>query len=95
MALQQQLIFFDVAAKGTLPLSDIFSLYGQNGLGYGMNGWSGNSKLLSDLLIMRYKCELQLWSALVGFRVSFQLLDKHFDLRRRYRIHTIQQYIYR
>ncbi|MDD3267041.1 MAG: outer membrane beta-barrel protein [Burkholderiales bacterium] len=34
---------FDVAAKGTLPLSESFSLYGRLGLGLGVNSWSGNA----------------------------------------------------
>jgi hypothetical protein len=33
---------FDIAAKGTVPLSEMFQFYGRYGLGIGVNGTSGN-----------------------------------------------------
>ncbi|MBX9866660.1 MAG: porin family protein [Burkholderiales bacterium] len=70
---------FDVAAKGTLPLSEVFSLYGRAGLGYGIDGWSGTaSGTPSWLCAGQYNANYA--TALVGVGGSFAL-SKHFDLR--------------
>ena len=70
---------FDVAAKGTLPLSDVFSLYGRAGIGYGVDGWSGTATgSPSWLCAGQYNANYA--SALVGLGGSFTL-SKHFDLR--------------
>ncbi len=68
---------FDVAAKGTIPLGDIFSLYGRLGIGLGYDSWSGSAD---------YPCGICSASnnsyalGLVGVGASFALGD-HFDLR--------------
>lgn len=71
----------DVAAKGTLPLSPVFSLYGRAGVGIGNNGWSGTVDTGNEDCIM---CNKSLDSTyglgLVGLGGSFAL-DKHWDLR--------------
>lgn len=70
---------FDIAAKGTLPLSEVFSLYGRAGLGYGIDGWSGTaSGTPSWLCAGQYNANYA--TALVGVGGSFAL-SKHFDLR--------------
>jgi hypothetical protein len=70
---------FDVAAKGTLPLSEVFSLYGRAGIGYGIDGWSGTaSGTPSWLCAGQYNANYA--TALVGVGGSFAL-SKHFDLR--------------
>lgn len=69
---------FDVAAKGTLPLSDMFSLYGRLGLGLGLNGWSGNSSTPNCELCQSNDNTYML--GLAGIGGSFAL-DKSFDIR--------------
>ena len=70
---------FDVAAKGTLPLSDVFSLYGRAGIGYGIDGWSGTATgSPSWLCAGQYNSNYA--TGLVGLGGSFAL-SKHFDLR--------------
>ncbi|MBX9866105.1 MAG: outer membrane beta-barrel protein [Burkholderiales bacterium] len=70
---------FDVAAKGALPLSDVFSLYGRAGIGYGIDGWSGTATgSPSWLCAGQYNSNYA--TALVGLGGSFAL-SKHFDLR--------------
>jgi hypothetical protein len=70
---------FDVAVKGTLPLSDVFSLYGRAGVGYGIDGWSGTaSGTPSWLCAGQYNANYA--TGLVGLGGSFAL-SKHFDLR--------------
>jgi hypothetical protein len=68
---------FDVAIKGTLPLSKVFSLYGRAG----NNSWSGTSStdgngcsLCNNSISSNYGL------ALVGIGGSFRL-NKHWDLR--------------
>lgn len=70
----------DVAAKGTLPFSDVFSLYGRAGLGYGMNGWSGTVNYSPTCSLCDTGVNSNYGLALVGLGVSFSF-DKHFDLR--------------
>ena len=70
---------FDIAAKGTLPLSDVFSLYGRAGIGYGIDGWSGTATgAPSWLCAGQYNANYA--TGLVGLGGSFAL-SKHFDLR--------------
>lgn len=67
----------DVAAKGILPLGDIFSLYGRLGLGLGFDSWSGTAPTGCPI------CSASSTSyalGLAGVGASFAL-DKHFDLR--------------
>ena len=71
---------FDVAAKGTLPLSDIFALYGRAGLGLGMNAWSGTLTNSSDCILCNSSLSNNYGLGLLGLGVSFSL-SKHFDLR--------------
>lgn len=70
---------FDVAVKGTLPLSDMFSLYGRLGIGLGMNDWSGTPNVANCIM-----CENNLNNTygvgLAGIGASFKL-SQHFDLR--------------
>lgn len=69
---------FDVAAKGTLPLSDVFSLYGRLGVGLGINGWSGQSSTSNCELCQSNDSTYML--GLAGIGGSFAL-DKSFDIR--------------
>lgn len=69
---------FDVAAKGTIPLNDVFSLYGRAGLGFGVNGWSGTSNTSNCVLCQNNSSTYML--GLAGAGVSFAL-SRHFDLR--------------
>jgi opacity protein-like surface antigen len=71
---------FDVAAKGTLPLSDIFSIYGRAGLGFGMNAWSGTLTNSANCILCNNSINNNYGLGLVGLGVSFTL-SKHFDLR--------------
>lgn len=70
---------FDVAVKGTLPLSETFSLYGRAGIGLGIDGWSGSASGTPSWL-----CDDQYNStygtALLGIGGSFKL-SRSFDLR--------------
>lgn len=73
---------FDVAAKGTLPLSDIFSLYGRAGIGFGTNSWSGTLTNVSsnDCILCNNSLNSNYGLALVGIGGSFTL-SPHWDLR--------------
>ena len=70
---------FDVAVKGTLPLSEAFSVYGRAGLGFGVDGWSGSASGTPSWL-----CDDQYNStygtALLGIGGSFKL-SRSVDLR--------------
>ncbi len=70
---------FDVAVKGTLPLTEMFSLYGRLGLGVGSNSWSGTAPVGNCIL-----CGSGLNSTygvgLAGIGASFKL-SQRFDLR--------------
>ncbi len=70
---------FDVAVKGTLPLTEMFSLYGRLGVGIGNNNWSGTAPAGNCVL-----CTSGLSSTygvgLAGIGASFKL-SQHFDLR--------------
>lgn len=70
---------FDIAAKGTIPLSDVFNLYGRFGFGIGNTSWTGtavgdNSTLCIDGINTTYGV------ALLGAGGSFTL-NRHWDLR--------------
>lgn len=69
---------FDVAAKGTIPLSQVFNLYGRLGLGVGMDGWSGTANTANCELCQTNSNTYML--GLAGIGGSFTL-DRHFDLR--------------
>ena len=70
---------FDVAVKGSLPLSEAFSLYGRAGLGYGIDGWSGTATGAPSWLCNgSYNSNYA--TVLVGVGGSFAL-GRHFDLR--------------
>jgi hypothetical protein len=71
---------FDVAAKGTLPLSDIFSLYGRAGVGFGMNGWSGTINYASNCILCNNSINSNYGLGLLGLGVSFSF-SKYIDLR--------------
>lgn len=71
----------DVAAKGTLPLSPIFSLYGRAGVGVGNNSWSGTVNSGSpNCILCNDSVDSTYGLGLVGLGGSFAL-DKHWDLR--------------
>jgi hypothetical protein len=70
---------FDVAAKGTIPLSNAFNLYGRAGLGFGRNSWSG-TPTTSNCALCQSGNSSSYGLALVGLGGSFTL-DKHWDLR--------------
>lgn len=70
---------FDVAAKGTIPLSQAFNLYGRLGLGLGVNGWSGTANTINcELCQSNNNSNYML--GLAGIGGSFTL-NSHFDLR--------------
>jgi hypothetical protein len=70
---------FDVAVKGTLPLSEMFSLYGRLGVGIGMNNWSGTAPAGNCILCQSGQSSTYAL-ALAGIGASFKL-SEHFDLR--------------
>ncbi len=73
---------FDVAVKGTIPLSSIFNLYGRTGLGLGMNGWSGTviEAPNTNCILCNNGANSTYGLGLVGIGGSFTL-SRHFDLR--------------
>lgn len=71
---------FDVAVKGTLPLSEMFSLYGRLGLGVGTNGWSGAMVNASNCILCNNNLSNTYGVGLAGIGASFKL-SQHFDLR--------------
>ncbi len=64
---------FDVAAKGTIPFGDVFSLYGRAGLGFGMNSWSGTLTNTSNCILCNNSLKNNYGLALVGLGGSFAL----------------------
>ena len=70
---------FDLAAKGTIPLSEVFNLYGRAGLGWGINGFSGTPNS-SGCALCNSLNNGNFMLGLAGIGASFTL-DKHFDLR--------------
>lgn len=70
---------FDVAVKGDLPLSEIFSLYGRLGLGLGTNSWSGTAPA-GNCVLCQSGQSTTYGVGLVGIGGSFKL-SQHFDLR--------------
>ena len=70
---------FDVAVKGTLPLSEMFSLYGRLGVGLGMNNWSGTAPA-GGCIICQSGQSSTYGLGLAGIGASFKL-SQHFDLR--------------
>lgn len=69
---------FDVAVKGTLPLTDTFGIYGRAGLGYGISGWTGQAQGANNLCNCNYDSNFGTY--LVGAGVTFKV-SEHFDLR--------------
>lgn len=73
---------FDAAVKGTIPLSNVFSLYGRMGLGYAMSNWSGSIVNVDGAQCQI--CDKSLNSnygiGLIGVGGSFAL-DRHWSLR--------------
>lgn len=71
---------FDVAVKGTLPLSEMFSLYGRLGLGVGTNSWSGTVATTGSCILCAGGQSSTYGVGLAGIGASFKL-SQHFDLR--------------
>lgn len=69
----------DVAAKGTLPLSEVFSLYGRAGVGFANDSWSGTTNV-ANCILCNNSIDANYGVGLVGLGGSFAL-DKHWDLR--------------
>jgi len=69
----------DVAAKGTLPLSSIFSLYGRLGAGINSQSFSGTTNIGTPYSYCQNN-SLTNFVGLVGVGGSFAL-SNHFDLR--------------
>lgn len=42
---------FDLAVKGTLPFNDTYALYGRAGIGFGMDGWSGDASGVQNCVL--------------------------------------------
>jgi len=70
----------DVAVKGTLPLSEMFSLYGRLGLGVGTNSWSGTVATTGSCILCTNGQSSTYGVGLAGVGASFKL-SQHFDLR--------------
>lgn len=72
---------FDLAAKGMLPLSSVFSLYGRLGVGYVTDFGSGspNTTTSSGCYMCGNNYNSNYATALFGIGGSF-MLSKHFDL---------------
>ncbi len=68
---------YDVAVKGTIPLSNVFSLYGRLGAATAYSSWSG-----ATCIPQVYQTTGSAWNygGLAGVGASF-VLSKHFDLR--------------
>lgn len=71
---------FDVAVKGTLTLSRIFSLYGRLGVGLGTNNWSGSAPITDNCILCSHGLSNTYGIGLAGIGASFKL-SPHFDLR--------------
>lgn len=71
---------FDVALKGTLSLSNLFSLYGRLGLGVGSNSWSGTAPTSGNCILCSSGLSNTYGVGLAGVGASFKL-SQHFDLR--------------
>ena len=69
---------FDMAAKGTIHLSDIFSLYGRLGAGVDFVGWSGTANNGTPSWFCQNNTGTD-WVWLAGVGGSFRL-SEHFDL---------------
>ncbi|MDD3266613.1 MAG: outer membrane beta-barrel protein [Burkholderiales bacterium] len=69
--------YYDVAVKGTLPLSDIFSLYGRLGGGINTTGFSGTASVPNNCALCTSGSN---YAWLAGLGASFAL-SQHFDLR--------------
>lgn len=70
---------YDVAVRGTLPLSDVFSLYGRLGVAMGYSTWSSNCNC-NVPTIYQSSGSAYNYGGLVGIGMSF-VLSRHFDLR--------------
>ncbi len=71
--------FVDVAVKGTLPLSNVFSLYGRLGVGINYTSFNGTASGAGSNCL----CSSQganNFAGLAGIGASFAL-SRHFDLR--------------
>lgn len=69
---------FDVAAKGTIHLSNIFALYGRLGTGINYMSWGGTATDAPGWFANQRSSNNFMWLAAGG--ASFTL-SKHFDLR--------------
>ena len=68
---------YDIAARGTLPLSNVFSLYGRLGVATAYSSWSGSS---CTPVIYQNTGSAWNYGGLAGVGASFAL-SRHFDLR--------------
>ena len=68
---------FDAAAKGTIPLSSVFQMYGRLGLGVGVNGWTGTA---TDNCTLCTNNNSTFEFGLLSGGLNFSL-NKSFDLR--------------
>lgn len=68
---------YDVAVKGTIPLSSVFSLYGRLGAAMAYSSWSGATCYPA---IYQTSGSAYNYGGLAGIGASFAL-SKHFDLR--------------
>lgn len=71
---------FDIAVKGTLAFSNIFSLYGRLGIGLGLNSWNGSAPTISNCILCTNDISSTYGTGLAGIGASFKL-SQHFDLR--------------
>ena len=68
---------YDAAVRGTLPLSNVFSLYGRLGVAMGYSSWSGAT---CNPAVYQTTGSAYNYGGLAGAGVSFAL-SRHFDLR--------------
>ena len=68
---------YDAAVKGTIPLTNVFSLYGRLGVAMGYSSWSGAT---CNPAIYQNAGNAFNYGGLAGVGASFAL-SKHFDLR--------------
>lgn len=70
----------DIAAKGTIPLSNTFNLYGRAGIGIGNNSWSGTAIDSANCTLCQNGNDGTYGVALLSAGGSFTL-TRHWDLR--------------
>lgn len=74
--LNQNMQFWDLSVKGTLPLADSFALYGQLGGAYGIPGVAAEPTGNTGSLYKSVTVNQDAWDILAGAGVQFNLTKK-------------------